>query len=237
MGQSLELATCQEIDFPSGPGSERLQTAFKIFLGLFITCARYVSGGGKDHHAIMLRRSSATSKQRLYNAVHHGFQTAQSSVKETVSMSSRTFRRIPQRRVPFRAHASRRADAIKTVRELEEDLSGTMDLFLDEYVPVFSRLLDFMTPEEIECRNESMGNYWFRYWQKQKQKDDREAHFETCQIKIRKARNEFRRKNKNMWKRKGHGKRLDPANDVAQPSWQHQWQKQFGKSKPGKYRN
>jgi len=232
MGKDLTLAIFQEIDFPSGPGSERLQIDFKSFLGQYLPCAQYVSRGNNDHHAIMLRRSSATSKERLYTAVNHGFRSSQSSIKDIVKHSTRLFQRIPRRRV-----TSRWADALKTVCKLGEGLNSTSTLYESGYAPVFSLLLDFMTPEEIERRNESMGNYWFRFWQMQKQKDDREAHLETCQIKIRKARNEFRKKNKNTWEREGRGKRLDPANDVAQPSSQHQWRKQYGNRKPGKYRN
>ncbi|KAH3961548.1 hypothetical protein HBH70_194230 [Parastagonospora nodorum] len=236
--EDLMLAINQEIDFPSGPGSKTLRKTFKLFLGQYTACSRFVSQGSKAHHTIMLR-SPSTSKQRLFNAFQHGFYTVRHTAKEIMSMSWRMSRQLRQKPVPLQAPRSRQAAALRNMRNdastLSENWDTTMGLYVEEYVPVFSSLLDFMTPEEIERRSESLGNYWLRYWQRQKQKDDREARIETCLIKIRKALNELRGRNTKMLKLKGHWKRLDPANDAAQASWQHQRQKQRGYKKLGKH--
>jgi hypothetical protein len=156
----------------------------------------------------MLRRSPSTSKQRLFNAFQHGFYTVRHTANEIMSMSWRMSRKLSQKPAPLQAPRSRQAAALHKMRKdastLIENWDTTMGLYVEEYVPVFSCLLDFMTPKEIERRSESLGSYWLRYWQRQNQKDDCEARIETCQIKIRKALNELRERNKKMSKLKGH---------------------------------
>ncbi len=181
-----------------------------------------MSGSFND---ILLRRMRTSARQAVFNAHYHLFRREfhyrnqlRAMISELDKEGGNSFRYVQIGYKTRRSWKSLISQANECVKEIET-------LYRRQFLPVFIRHLELMSPAGLDRHTALARRYWMRYWQRQRETEEIEKRFDELSTmtrqkiqEIRKAQKEPRQarlgqKRKEYWEAKHAGPsfRLEPS--------------------------
>ena len=202
----------QGIDFPSGNATADLRIAFKNFQIHLRVLGQTDNAASVVYTNILLRRNHNSGVQRVFDTTHHQLRSCNLSGRDFVAQCSRNVDGILKAR-PNKRRFRKQNLIWDELENIKESWDTIMRIYYDDFMPVFVRHLDLMSPAEIARRNMTTQNYWYRHWQLQKEHDRGMEMIEDYRTKIRLDRNKFRSEMRRLTEKSGLDRRLDTANE------------------------